>query len=48
VEDVIARGGKSGRIPPLWDGNAAIRIVQHVCGFLNVEQGPARSISHQL
>jgi UDP-N-acetylglucosamine 2-epimerase (non-hydrolysing) len=48
VEDVIARGGKSGRIPRLWDGNAAIRIVQDVCAFLNVEHGSARSISHQL
>lgn len=26
--DVMATGGKAGRIPPLWDGKAAIRIVE--------------------
>jgi UDP-N-acetylglucosamine 2-epimerase (non-hydrolysing) len=48
VEDIIATGGKSGRIPPLWDGKAAIRIAQDICAFLNVEHGSARSISHRL
>ena len=27
VDEIITRGGKSGRIPPLWDGAAAERIV---------------------
>jgi UDP-N-acetylglucosamine 2-epimerase (non-hydrolysing) len=26
VEEVLASGGKVGRIPPLWDGKAALRI----------------------
>jgi UDP-N-acetylglucosamine 2-epimerase (non-hydrolysing) len=47
VEDIIATGGKTGRIPALWDGKAAIRIAQDVCAFLNVEQGCARSIRHR-
>lgn len=47
VEGIIATGGKSGRIPPLWDGKAAIRIAQHICAFLNVEHGSARAISHR-
>jgi UDP-N-acetylglucosamine 2-epimerase (non-hydrolysing) len=47
VEDIIATGGKTGRIPALWDGQAAIRIAQDVCAFLNVEQGRARSIRHR-
>lgn len=28
VEDVLARGGKRGRIPALWDGHTAERIAQ--------------------
>ncbi len=47
VEDIIATGGKTGRIPALWDGKAAIRIAQHVRAFLNVEQGCARPIRHR-
>jgi UDP-N-acetylglucosamine 2-epimerase (non-hydrolysing) len=47
VEDIIATGGKIGRIPALWDGKAAIRIAQDVCAFLNIEQGCARSIRHR-
>ncbi len=48
VEDIIATGGKTGRIPALWDGKAAIRIAQDVCAFLNVEHAYARSIRHRL
>jgi UDP-N-acetylglucosamine 2-epimerase (non-hydrolysing) len=40
VEHVIATGGKSGRLPPLWDGKAALRIAQDICAFLNVVRGP--------
>jgi UDP-N-acetylglucosamine 2-epimerase (non-hydrolysing) len=28
VDDILATGGKSGRVPPLWDGRAAERIAQ--------------------
>jgi UDP-N-acetylglucosamine 2-epimerase (non-hydrolysing) len=47
VQDIIATGGKTGRIPALWDGKAAIRIAHDVCAFLNIEQGSARSIRHR-
>jgi UDP-N-acetylglucosamine 2-epimerase (non-hydrolysing) len=47
VEDIIATGGKTGRIPALWDGKAAIRIAQDICAFLNIEPGSARSIRHR-
>jgi len=30
VDDVLSSGGKTGRIPELWDGNAAIRIADHL------------------
>jgi UDP-N-acetylglucosamine 2-epimerase (non-hydrolysing) len=30
--DVLATGGKVGRIPALWDGNAAARVADIVCG----------------
>ena len=29
-EDVVTTGGKLGRVPELWDGNAAVRIVQTI------------------
>ncbi|WP_245278135.1 non-hydrolyzing UDP-N-acetylglucosamine 2-epimerase [Methylosinus sp. PW1] len=32
--DVLVNGGKCGRVPELWDGNAAERIVDHVRTFL--------------
>lgn len=34
VEDVLANGGKSGRIPGLWDGKAAERIVDVIRQWL--------------
>lgn len=34
VEDVLASGGKRGRVPALWDGKAAERIAEHVAAFL--------------
>jgi UDP-N-acetylglucosamine 2-epimerase (non-hydrolysing) len=30
VDDIIATGGKSGRIPEYWDGKAALRIVADI------------------
>jgi UDP-N-acetylglucosamine 2-epimerase (non-hydrolysing) len=32
--DVMQSGGKSGRIPELWDGNAAERIVDHINSWI--------------
>jgi UDP-N-acetylglucosamine 2-epimerase (non-hydrolysing) len=29
-KDVMKTGGKTGRVPELWDGNAALRIVQAI------------------
>jgi UDP-N-acetylglucosamine 2-epimerase (non-hydrolysing) len=34
VAEVLATGGKKGRIPALWDGNAAGRIAAAVASFL--------------
>jgi UDP-N-acetylglucosamine 2-epimerase (non-hydrolysing) len=30
VEEILATGGKRGRIPPRWDGRAAERIARHL------------------
>jgi UDP-N-acetylglucosamine 2-epimerase (non-hydrolysing) len=38
VDDVLATGGRRGRIPPLWDGKAATRIADDVCAFLNIDR----------
>ena len=32
--EILDTGGKSGRIPPLWDGHAAERIVDHMLVWL--------------
>ena len=34
VDDILATGGKRGRIPELWDGHAATRIAAHLAGWL--------------
>jgi len=34
VEDILATGGKRGRLPELWDGRAAERIAAHLAGHL--------------
>ena len=34
VADIIANGGKRGRMPELWDGHAAERIALHLNGWL--------------
>jgi UDP-N-acetylglucosamine 2-epimerase (non-hydrolysing) len=34
VDDILATGGKRGRRPELWDGNAAPRIAAHLASWL--------------
>ena len=34
VDEILARGGKRGRKPELWDGRAAERIATHLAGWL--------------
>jgi UDP-N-acetylglucosamine 2-epimerase (non-hydrolysing) len=34
VEDILRTGGKQGRVPDLWDGSAAVRIAEHLAGWL--------------
>ena len=34
VDEILAGGGKSGRVPELWDGRAAERIAAHLAGWL--------------
>ena len=34
VDEILAGGGKSGRVPELWDGHAAERIAAHLAGWL--------------
>jgi UDP-N-acetylglucosamine 2-epimerase (non-hydrolysing) len=33
--DILAHGGKRGRIPEYWDGQAALRIAAHLRGWLD-------------
>jgi len=39
VDEVLATGGKSGRIPALWDGFAAQRIADHLYAHFGDETG---------
>ncbi len=34
VEEVLRTGGKRGRVPELWDGNAAVRVAAETIGYL--------------
>jgi UDP-N-acetylglucosamine 2-epimerase (non-hydrolysing) len=34
VNDILATGGKGGRVPEYWDGHAAERIVAHLASWL--------------
>jgi UDP-N-acetylglucosamine 2-epimerase (non-hydrolysing) len=36
VDDILASGGKTGRIPPLWDGHAAERIARYIGEFFEL------------
>ncbi len=38
VGEILATGGKRGRVPELWDGKAADRIAQHLAGWLAVNR----------
>ena len=44
----LGGGGKRGRIPELWDGRAAVRIVDHVQAFLRQRGQPQASRVHKL
>lgn len=41
VEEVLARGGKRGRIPEYWDGQAAKRIASHLSSWLEERERAA-------
>lgn len=45
VDDILVTGGKSGRIPELWDGHAATRIVDHIANWLKSGASAARPTS---
>ncbi|MGB5760997.1 MAG: UDP-N-acetylglucosamine 2-epimerase, partial [Sedimenticolaceae bacterium] len=34
-DDIMANGGKAGRVPALWDGHAAERIAEVIIGWAN-------------
>jgi UDP-N-acetylglucosamine 2-epimerase (non-hydrolysing) len=34
LDEILSKGGKRGRVPELWDGKAAIRIADHMAGWL--------------
>ena len=36
VNEILASGGKTGRVPPLWDGHAAERIAAHIGEFFEI------------
>jgi len=38
VDDLLANGGKKGRVPELWDGKAAERIAEKIVAFLAGQQ----------
>jgi len=39
IEDILANGGKRGRIPELWDGHTAARIARHLTIWIT-QQNP--------
>ena len=43
VADILANGGKRGRVPELWDGRAAERIAEEVVRFLTERERRAAS-----
>jgi UDP-N-acetylglucosamine 2-epimerase (non-hydrolysing) len=45
VEEILRGGGKRGRTPELWDGRAAVRIADELCGWLGLA-GVRREVTH--
>jgi UDP-N-acetylglucosamine 2-epimerase (non-hydrolysing) len=43
VDDILATGGKRGRVPELWDGQAARRIAEHLCAWLAAHPAAAEA-----
>jgi UDP-N-acetylglucosamine 2-epimerase (non-hydrolysing) len=43
VDDILASGGKRGRAPEYWDGQAAGRIAEHLAGWLARRSADAAS-----
>jgi UDP-N-acetylglucosamine 2-epimerase (non-hydrolysing) len=43
VDSVLRDGGKRGRVPDLWDGRAAERIVEVIADWLAARGGASRS-----
>jgi UDP-N-acetylglucosamine 2-epimerase (non-hydrolysing) len=41
VADILSDGGKRGRVPEGWDGRAAVRIAEHLAGWLARRGAPA-------
>lgn len=41
VDEILAGGGKRGRVPEFWDGHAAARIADDLCRWLIVRQSGA-------
>ncbi len=39
VDEILAGRGKAGRIPPLWDGRAAVRIAETIRDWLGLAPG---------
>jgi UDP-N-acetylglucosamine 2-epimerase (non-hydrolysing) len=45
VDDILATGGKRGRMPELWDGRAADRIARDLSAWLGLVSQPAVAVS---
>jgi UDP-N-acetylglucosamine 2-epimerase (non-hydrolysing) len=45
VDAILESGGKRGRIPELWDGNAALRIASHLRGWLAARSTSVEQLS---
>lgn len=43
VEEILAGGGKRGRLPEYWDGSAAARIAEDLCSWLIARQASSGS-----
>jgi UDP-N-acetylglucosamine 2-epimerase (non-hydrolysing) len=43
LDEVLRSGGKRGRVPELWDGNAAPRIAAHLAHWLAAREPQARN-----